>query len=183
MRLAIYHIYSCFFFNFLNIIYLIFDEYDYNGGSISNEKIYSYYPYFVIVVTSLTTVSAANTKEDWHGIIDPQLEEIYNAVLNQDFDEARKILSNVRGDIYDCARYLAEIGEYKNGDILNVLNIVSRAVLKKADDAPKQVTIARCLLAKVLLDSSPDFCSDSPEESVSDDSGNTYPFPGGSDHS
>ena len=132
------------------------------------------------VLTSLTAVSAANTKEDWHGIIDPQLVEIYNAVLKRDFDEARKLLPGVREDIYDCARYLAEIGEYKNGDILNVLNIVSRAVLNKAEDAPKQVTIARCLLAKVLLDTSPDFCSDSPSPEEPE---NTYPVPDGSRHS
>ena len=133
-----------------------------------------------IVVSSMTAVSAANTKEDWHGIIDPQLVEIYNAVLKRDFDEARKFLPGVREDIYGCARYLAEIGEYKNGDILNVFNIVNRAVLNKAEDAPKQVTIARCLLAKILLDSSPDFCSDSPEP---EEPANTYPVPGGSGHS
>ena len=125
-----------------------------------------------VVVSSLTAVSAANTKEDYFDIIDSQLAEIYNAVSKGDFDEARKLVSDIRGDIYDCARYLAEIGEYKNGDILNVYNIIGRAVLNKSEDALKQISNARCLLNKELFGTTSDHCVFSGSSS-SEGNGNT----------
>ena len=127
----------------------------------------------IIVVTSLTTVSAANTKEEWYDIIDPQVESIYNAVLKGDFDEARKLLSDLQGDIYSCARYLAEIGEYKNGDILYVYNLLSRAVLNKSKDALNQIASARNTLSKTLVGRSLD----------SDESDIPVPVTGVSNHS
>ena len=126
-----------------------------------------------IVVSSLTAVSAANTKEEWYGIIDPQLESISDAMLKGNVDEARNLLSNLQKDIYDCARYLAEIGEYKNGEILYVYNLVSRAVLNKSKDALNQIAIARNTLSKTLIGRSLD----------SDESDIPVPVSGGSSHS
>ena len=127
-----------------------------------------------IVVSSLTAVSAANTKEEWYGIIDPQLESISDAMLKGNVDEARNLLSNLQKDVYDCARYLAEIGEYKNGEILYVYNLGSRAVLNKGNDATNQIANARNLLAKILLGRSLD--SDEPDTPY-------IPVSGGSNHS
>ena len=127
-----------------------------------------------IVVSSLTAVSAANTKEEWYGIIDPQLESISDAMLKGNVDEARNLLSNLQKDVYDCARYLAEIGEYKNGEILYVYNLGSRAVLNKGNDATNQIANARNLLAKILLGRSLD--SDEPDTPY-------IPVSGGSTHS
>ena len=114
--------------------------------------------FVMTMVMSLTAiVSAADRNVEFYNAIDSNLLKIYAAVVNDEFEEAKEIIPDLRQNIYECSRYLTEKGEY-SAELMDIVTMVNTAIVNKSPDSPQIVVSARCAVAKVLLRTTPDFC-------------------------
>ena len=114
--------------------------------------------FVMAMVLSLTAVvSAADKNQKYFDTIDGDLLKIYSAVVNDDFEEARKVIPTLRQNIYECSRYLLEKGQYSS-NLMDIVTLVNNAVQNENKNTPEIVVSARCSLARILLKTTPDFC-------------------------
>ena len=113
--------------------------------------------FVLTMVLSFSAVAAAESNEEYYNLIDSDLVKVYAAAVSHNFDEANDIMPGLRDNIYNCTRYLTEKGQYSAG-LTDILSLVSTAVESQSPNTAAVVANARCSLAKILLNTTPNFC-------------------------
>ena len=113
--------------------------------------------FVLTMVLSFAAVVSAESNQEYYNLIDSDFSKIYTAAVSHNFDEANDIMPGLRDNIYNCTRYLTEKGQYSAG-MTDILSLVSTAVESQSPNTAAVVANARCSLAKILLNTTPNFC-------------------------
>lgn len=135
--------------------------------------------FVLVLILSFAAVASADKSEDYYNAIDSDLLKIYGALVNNNYEEAKNVMPTLRENIYKASRFLTEQGRYSK-DLMDVVSLVNTVITNKSENGPATIVYCRCLVAKILLKTTPAFCVN---PDLIADVTEREPVSGGSSHS